>query len=112
MAKKPSEPDFKSLSKEERAARVRELMAKGHSNKSAAKALGITEGAVAGIRHRHNIPSKNEPGFERNRERTLPPPPKLAASERTQCFYVHEGRRCAYEREPAMQYCRLHLPKR
>lgn len=40
---------------------VRRLMAVGHSNRSAAVVLGLTQGQVARVRWQRGIPSRNEP---------------------------------------------------
>ncbi len=83
MATKPNDtPKFKNLSKEQKVAAVRAAMEAGHSNASAAEALGTTAGTVAGIRFKNGIPSKNRPGFnpkESGPVEPKPPPPVAPA---------------------------------
>lgn len=54
MAKKT----FAEMNEDERAEAIRPLMKAGHTNKTAAEALGTTPGTIAGIRHRKGIPSR------------------------------------------------------
>jgi len=106
----------------QRAQWVRPLMKVGHSNRSAAKTLGVTPGMIAGVRHRQNIPSRNRSTGGKAKKSasnvvrlpTKRAPPrlhgaapmyKMAASEARQCKY--EGG-CGYEREPGSDFCRLH----
>lgn len=110
---------------EERVALVRQAMQDGHSNKSAAKALGLGKrfGVIAGIRRKHNIASQHRPSHGTAIEAKptmLPAPkpepaspveharPKMAASEATQCTGKVNGHQCGYEREPGWTTCMFH----
>ncbi len=115
---------FSELPRDEQIALVRKRMEAGDSNTTAAEYLGTTPGTVAGIRFKHNIPSKNkstqamakakatqEPASVTPTVVSKPQAPRyvLAASEATQCTHEDEtGRRCAYEKEPRSTRCLLH----
>lgn len=122
MATKP----FSHMTEDERAAVIRSLMEEGHTNKTAAVALGTTPGTVAGIRHRKKIPSRpKEPKAEKPAPVPTPkptpamdadprpkPPFKAAVAEHLQCTYVDsDTRRCAYIKEEG-DLCRLHAWKK
>lgn len=109
---------FNKLPPEARAEKVRALMEAGHSNKTAAVALGTTLGTVVGIRRKYGIPSLNpqggaasvaapKPATVEDTERPQPPF-KPAASEATQCIERVTEYQCGYEQEPGSDRCRLH----
>lgn len=102
---------WRALSKEQKIAEIREAMQQGHSNTTAAEALGATPGIVAGIRYKNNIPPRSAPPSRAAPRTPAPawPRPKLAASEATQCVHCGPDKlRCAYERVAGSLYCVLH----
>lgn len=100
---------------EERIALVRQAMEDGHSNTSAAKALGTTLGTIAGLRNKNKIPSKNSappmypPTIPRQRL-------KVAVSEAKQCIEMigtnGHKHRCGYEIAEGLDKCALHCDRR
>lgn len=126
--KKEWKTKFGKLTREELVALIRKLMAEGKSNKSAAKALGVKLGVVAGLRYKEKIPSTHKPSI-----RTPPPPappreqvlvvggpkPRLAPPGKECTFVDEDGRQCALlpmaeeAERPWLQLdrCRLHQRK-
>lgn len=93
--------------KSERVQAVRDAMVAGHSNRSAAKALGTTRGTIAGIRRKHDIPTTYQAPVRKPLER-----PTLAAHESVQCTYEFpSGQRCAYKQTEGSDRCPYH-PRR
>jgi len=90
---------------------VRRLMKDGHSNKSAAKELGVKPGVIAGIRWRNKIPSTHPPAFEVGFTKLAKSAGgrvlKLAPPGPTQCEANVDGHRCAYLKVLGSDYCGL-----
>lgn len=115
-----------NMSPDEREKAVRELMAAGGSNKSAADDLGTTSGTIAGFRRRKGIQSTHDaPSMGKRKRKKEPKPAKpapkpkeappqepevpgliISRSEASRCEYKKE--RCEYEAKPGTNFCPLH----
>ncbi len=104
-----AEKSYDDMTPEERVEAVRQLMAAGHSNVTAARALGVEPGVVSGIRWRKHIPSTHKPGFEvgftTRAKSSSGYVVRVAKSEETRCKAKVHGMLCRYERDPGSEYC-------